>query len=145
MTSNIGAELINFSDDQKSEIEVFTKDKIIEQVKTKFKPEFLNRIDDIIIFNRLTKNEIYNIIKIQIDSLSNILKEKKIRLKLDNTAKDWLAMEGFSSEYGARPLKRVIQTHIIDELARSLLLNKSIEDKTVNIFSKNNELKFSYE
>ena len=54
-------------------------------------------------------------------------------------------MEGFSSEYGARPLKRVIQTHIIDELARSLLLNKSIEDKTVNIFSKNNELKFSYE
>ena len=114
-------------------------------MKTKFKPEFLNRIDDIIIFNRLTKDEIYNIIKIQIDSLSNILKEKKIRLKLDNTAKDWLAMEGFSSEYGARPLKRVIQTHIIDELARSLLLNKSLEDKTVNIFSKNNELKFSYE
>ena len=145
MTSNIGAELINFSDDQKNEVEVFTKDKIIEQVKTKFKPEFLNRIDDIIIFNRLTKNEIYNIINIQIKNLSNILKEKKIRLKLDNTAKEWLALEGFSSEYGARPLKRVIQTHIIDELARSILSNKSLEDKTVNIFSKNNELKFSYE
>jgi len=145
MTSNIGAELINFSDDQKNEIEVFTKEKMMDQVKTKFKPEFLNRIDDIIIFNRLTKNEIYNIINIQIKNLSNTLKERKIRLKVDITAKEWLAEEGFSSEYGARPLKRVIQTHIIDELALSILSNKSLEDKTVNIFSKNNELKFSYE
>ncbi len=145
MTSNIGAELINFSDEQKNEIEVLTKDKIIEQVKTKFKPEFLNRIDDVIIFNRLTKKEIYNIINIQVENLSNILKEKRIRLKLDTSAKEWLAVEGFSSEYGARPLKRVIQKHIIDELARSILSNKNLEDKTVNIFSNNNELKFSYE
>ena len=140
MTSNLGAELINFSEEQNSEIEIFTKDKIREEVKKNFKPEFLNRIDDIIIFNRLTKDEINKIIELQIADLCNILKEKKIIVKIDSKAKDWLINEGFSSTYGARPLKRVIQTEIIDKIAYLILSEKIKDDGVLNLTSKNNEL-----
>jgi len=124
MTSNIGAENINFSEDQKKEIEVFTKEKIHDQIKVHFKPEFLNRLDDIIIFNRLTKEEMLEIIDIQINNLVQKLNDKKIKISFDKSAKEWLVTEGFSPDYGARPLKRVIQNHIIDELATSILSNK---------------------
>ena len=77
MTSNLGAELIEFSDEQKNQVEVFTKEKIMEKVRKHFKPEFLNRIDESIIFNRLTKKEIKKIIDIQLDFLEEILKPKK--------------------------------------------------------------------
>ena len=76
MTSNIGAELINFSDDQKNKIEIFTQEKILEQVKQKFKPEFLNRIDEVIIFNRLSKQEMNKILKLQISEIIDLLKIK---------------------------------------------------------------------
>ncbi len=140
MTSNIGADLINFSEDQDSKIEVFTQEKILEQVKKTFKPEFLNRLDDIIIFNRLTKNEIREIILLQIDHLIKILKNKKINISLDDKAKDWLVNEGYSMDYGARPLKRVIQSQIIDKIASLILMNKINDDQTVSFSANNNEL-----
>ena len=96
MTSNIGAEHINFSDDQKSKIEVFTKEKVFEEIKLNFKPEFINRIDEIILFNRLTKNEMREILKIQILELSKLLKDKKIKITIDKNAENWLINEGFS-------------------------------------------------
>ncbi len=145
MTSNIGAELIEFSDEQKKEVEIFTQEKIKEQLKKHFKPEFLNRIDEIIIFNRLAKNEISNIVDIHLSHLTKILNNKKIKIHFDESAKEWLASEGFSAEYGARPLKRVIQNNIIDELAANILSEKITEDKIVKIFSKDNELRFNYE
>ena len=145
MTSNIGAELIEFSDEQKKEVEIFTQEKIKEQLKKHFKPEFLNRIDEIIIFNRLAKNEISNIVDIHLSNLTKILNNKKIKIHFDESAKEWLASEGFSAEYGARPLKRVIQNNIIDELAANILSEKITEDKIVKIFSKDNELRFNYE
>ena len=95
MTSNIGAEYINFSDDQKSKIEVFTKEKVFEEIKLNFKPEFINRIDEIILFNRLTKNEMKEILKIQILELSKLLKDKKIKINIDKNAENWLINEGF--------------------------------------------------
>ncbi|PPR36918.1 MAG: hypothetical protein CFH30_01221, partial [Alphaproteobacteria bacterium MarineAlpha8_Bin1] len=140
MTSNIGADLINFSEDQDSKIEVFTQEKILEQVKKTFKPEFLNRLDDIIIFNRLTKNEIREIILLQIDHLIKILKNKKINISLDDKAKDWLVNEGYSMDYGARPLKRVIQSQIIDKIASLILMNNINDDQTVSFSANNNEL-----
>ncbi len=143
MTSNIGAELINFSEDQKSKIEVFTQEKILEQVKKTFKPEFLNRLDDIIIFNRLTKNEIREIILLQINHLIKILKNKKINIALDDKAKDWLVNEGYSMDYGARPLKRIIQSEIIDKIASLILMNKIQDDQTVSFSANNNELSLS--
>ena len=145
MTSNIGAELIDFSDDQKQELEILTQEKIKKTLKGHFKPEFLNRIDDIIIFNRLTKKEMLKIIDIQISMLEKSLADKKIKISFDHNAKEWLASEGFSPEYGARPLKRIIQNNIIDELATSILSNKLSDEKTVTISSNDNELKFKYE
>ena len=140
MTSNIGAELIEFSEEQKDKIEVFTKEKIMEMVKKSFKPEFLNRIDDLIIFNRLTKKEINKIIEIQIKNLCNILKQKKLSVVLDEKSKEWIVNEGFSSTYGARPLKRVIQSQIIDKIASLILMNKIKDDQTVSFSANNNEL-----
>ena len=95
MTSNIGAELINFADDQKNQIEIFTQEKILEQVRQKFKPEFINRIDEIIIFNRLSKQEMTQILKLQISEIINSLKNKRIQIELDESAKNWLVNEGF--------------------------------------------------
>ena len=142
MTSNIGAEHINFSDDQKSKIEIFTKEKVFEEIKVNFKPEFINRIDEIILFNRLTKNEMREILKIQITDLSKLLKDKKIKIDIDKNAEDWLINEGFSASYGARPLKRVVQNFIEDKLALMIISNELEEDKEVLISSKNNDLTF---
>ena len=145
MTSNIGAENITFSEDQKKEIEVFTQEKIKDQIKIHFKPEFLNRLDDIIIFNRLTKEEMIKIVDIQIKDLVQKLNDKKIKISFEESAKEWLVTEGFSPDYGARPLKRVIQSYVIDELASSILSNKISEEKSIRVSSENNELKFHYE
>ena len=142
MTSNIGAELINFSEDQKNKIEIFTQEKILDQVKQKFKPEFLNRIDEIIVFNRLSKQEMNKILKLQISEIINFLKIKKIQIELDEKAENWLIDEGFSSSYGARPLKRVIQTHVIDKIAHMLISNEINEKNKVFISTINNELDF---
>jgi ATP-dependent Clp protease ATP-binding subunit ClpB len=145
MTSNIGAENITFSEDQKKEIEIFTQEKIKDQIKVHFKPEFLNRLDDIIIFNRLTKEEMIKIIDIQIKDLVKKLNDKKITISFEKSAKEWLVNEGFSPDYGARPLKRIIQNHIIDELASSILSNKITEEKSIKVSAENNELRFHYE
>ena len=146
MTSNIGANLINFSEEQKNTIEIFTQEKIRDEVKKNFKPEFLNRIDDLIIFNRLTRDEMNKIIDIQIDSLSNILKQKKIYIDLDSKAKNWITNEGFSPTYGARPLKRIIQTEIVDKIAYLILSNKIKEDCNLRITSNNeNNLVLNYD
>ena len=145
MTSNIGAENITFSEDQKKEIEIFAQEKIKDQIKVHFKPEFLNRLDDIIIFNRLTKEEMIKIIDIQIKDLVQKLNDKKITISFEKSAKEWLVNEGFSPDYGARPLKRIIQNHIIDELASSILSNKITDEKSINVSAENNELRFHYE
>ena len=143
MTSNIGAEHINFSEDQKSKIEVFTKEKVYEEIKVNFKPEFINRIDEIILFNRLTKNEMIEILKIQIQDLLKLLKDKKIKISVDKNAEDWLINEGFSASYGARPLKRVIQNFIEDKIALMIISNELKEDKEVLVSTKNNDLTFN--
>ena len=143
MTSNIGAEHINFSEDQKSKIEIFTKEKVYEEIKVNFKPEFINRIDEIILFNRLTKNEMKEILKIQIQDLLKLLKDKKIKISVDKNAEDWLINEGFSASYGARPLKRVIQNFIEDKIALMIISNEVKEDKEVLVSTKNNDLTFN--
>ena len=145
MTSNIGAELINFTDEQKSQIEVLTKDKIFENVKKHFKPEFINRIDEIILFNRLTKMEMRSILKIQISDMINLLRNRKLMIKIDNKAEDWLIEEGYSAAYGARPLKRVLQNHIEDKLAMMILENKVSEEQRILISTDKNELTFKIE
>ena len=144
MTSNIGADFINFSDDQLSKVEIFTQEKIKEEVKKNFKPEFLNRIDDLIIFNRLTKREMSQIIDLQINDLKKVLKQKKIRIDLDSRAKNWITNEGFSPSYGARPLKRIIQTEIVDKIAFKILSDEIKEESKIKISTNlKNELIFN--
>ena len=146
MTSNLGAELIEFSDEQKNQVEVFTTEKIMEKVRMHFKPEFLNRIDESIIFNRLTKKEIKKIIDIQLDFLEEILKPKKISAKFDEKSKNWIVNEGFSNLYGARPLKRLIQKEIIDKIAHLILSNNIKEGSQVSVtVNENNELIINYD
>ncbi len=142
MTSNIGADLIDFSENQKNNIEIFTQEKILERVRKTFKPEFINRIDDIIIFNRLTKNEIKKILILQLQGIKDLLKPKKILLDLDNKAQNWIINEGFSESYGARPLKRIIQNFISDKIAYMIMSGEIKNDQTLFVTTQNNELKF---
>jgi ATP-dependent Clp protease ATP-binding subunit ClpB len=118
MTSNLGSQYIR-------EMAGEPKDKVrglvMEQLNQHFRPEFLNRIDEIIVFNNLTKENIKRIIDIQLDRLADRLKEKNISITLDENAKDHLAETSFDPVYGARPLKRALQTAILNPLAMRLL------------------------
>ena len=138
MTSNIGAEFLTFDENQEDEIDIYTKEKILNEVRKKFKPEFLNRLDDIVIFNRLAKKQVNKIIEIQILNLQRFLKSKKININIDESAKKWIASEGYIPEYGARPLKRVIQKNIIDKLAKEILKNNVKEGSIVKISTDDN-------
>jgi len=125
LTSNIGSELLinaKESDDyEKVKLAVF------EVVKNNFRPEFLNRLDEMLVFHKLERSHIENILDIQLGSLLNILKDRKITIKLDNKAKKWISDKGFDPDYGARPLKRVIQREIQDKLAL-MILDGSVKD-----------------
>jgi ATP-dependent Clp protease ATP-binding subunit ClpB len=125
MTSNLGGELIQSASDL-SEI----KDQIGELMKATFKPEFLNRIDETILFNRLGKEEILKIVDIQLMYLNARLAEKKIELKVSNRAKAYLVEVGYDPLYGARPLKRAIQTELQNPLAK-LIISGKIREGTV--------------
>ncbi len=118
MTSNIGSQWIT-EPDSKNEEEM--KKRITEAMRAHFKPEFLNRVDDIIIFHRLGVNEIKKIAEIQLENLKEILKSKKLSLEITEEAKSLLAKEGFDPVYGARPLKRVIQNEVQNVIAVKLL------------------------
>ena len=118
MTSNVGSQFIQeVKNRDAAEIETH----VMEALRATFKPEFLNRIDEVIIFNALGQEEIKKIVEIQIDLLSKRLANNKIALKLTERAKDFLARTGFDPVYGARPLKRTIQHLIQDPLAMKIL------------------------
>ena len=130
MTSNIGSQWI-IELGEKDEQEMRTR--INEALKASFKPEFLNRIDDIIIFHRLGIKEIKQIVDIQIEKLKTILEVKKLKLEITDAAKELLANEGFDPAFGARPLKRVIQNEVQNELAMKLLSGEIKEGNKVII------------
>ena len=142
MTSNIGADFLTQNEQSSKEIDISTRDKILSSIRDIFKPEFLNRLDDIIIFNRLGNKDIEKILEIQILRLKKILVEKRINIEIDNKARSWLIREGYHPLYGARPLKRIIQKNIIDKIAIKILSNELIDDEFVNISSNDDGLIF---
>jgi len=148
MTSNVGAELIRKTGSlgfktQKEEITYQDmKDKLLEEVKRTFKPEFLNRIDDIIVFRQLVKEDLGRIIDIEIGFVANRLKEQNITLEVSLEAKGLLIEKGFDPVFGARPLKRIIQRFLEDPLAQEIISKKVKEGTTVKVTSKNQELAF---
>lgn len=137
MTSNLGSEFILENRDE-AEIK-----KYIDNLLPKFfKPEFLNRLDEIIIFNSLTEKDLEKIVDIQIERIKNILKEKDIEIELEKDAKKWLAREGYDPSFGARPLKRLIQREILDNLSEAILSGKVKEGQKVTVKLKEDKLIF---
>jgi len=126
MTSNLGSHIIqeNFADLKDKDIDTVmdaTKDQVTELLKQTLRPEFLNRIDDIILFHPLMKKEIKGIIRIQLQQLQKQLLTQGINLQFTDYTLDYLVQRGFDPQYGARPLKRVIQKDIINMLSRKII------------------------
>ena len=114
---------------------------VMSALREQFKPEFLNRIDDIIIFHSLDTKQIRQIVNLQIVAVEKRLKKQKIHIKVSDKAKDWLAKKGFDENLGARPLKRVIQTELLDKLAMLIVEKKITEGKEIKVEVVQGELK----
>jgi ATP-dependent Clp protease ATP-binding subunit ClpB len=110
------------------------------EVRAKFRPEFLNRLDDIILFHRLQRSDMSKIVDIQIARLQKLLSERKITIEIDDKARTWLANRGYDPAYGARPLKRVIQRHVQDPLAEQILAGRVKDGDTVRLSVRDGEL-----
>jgi ATP-dependent Clp protease ATP-binding subunit ClpB len=143
MTSNLGAELlVNQPEGQDTEA---VRDQVMAIVRASFRPEFLNRVDEIILFHRLQKSEMARIVDIQMERLAHLLEERKITIKLEPSARDWLAEKGWEPAYGARPLKRVIQKSVQDPLAELILSDRIKDGEKVVITAGKQGLKFNGE
>jgi len=140
MTSNLGSDIILQTEDLDS-----IRPQIDALLKATFKPEFLNRLDEIVMFHRLGKKEIVAIVDLECRKIAKRLEEKKISLKLLDPARELLAERGFDPAFGARPLKRTIQNMVMNELARKVLSGEVKEGDTVVLDAKNNELVFRVE
>jgi ATP-dependent Clp protease ATP-binding subunit ClpB len=128
LTSNLGSQLLV------SELPaVAKKDAVLEVVRTHFKPEFLNRLDDIVVFDELTTDELTGIVEIQLALLAHRLEGRRLTLTVTDGAREWLALNGFDPLYGARPLRRLIQTSIGDALAKKLIAGEISDGQTVVI------------
>jgi ATP-dependent Clp protease ATP-binding subunit ClpB len=141
MTSNLGSEfLVNQPEGEDTSA---VRDQVMGMVRAHFRPEFLNRVDEIILFHRLQKSEMGRIVEIQFARLQKLLEERKITLSLDLAARDWLAEKGWDPAYGARPLKRVIQRNLQDPLAEMILAGEVTDGDTLAISTKGNVLTFN--
>ncbi|HET7305910.1 MAG TPA: AAA family ATPase, partial [Segeticoccus sp.] len=127
MTSNLGSQFLidpQLSDEAK-------KDAVMATVRQSFKPEFLNRLDEIVVFDALTTAELARIVDLQVDALATRLHDRRITLEVSDAAREWLALTGFDPAYGARPLRRLVQTQIGDQLAKLLLSGEVRDGDTV--------------
>ncbi|TFF21772.1 ATP-dependent chaperone ClpB [Jiella endophytica] len=140
MTSNLGSEfLVALGEDENAEA---AREQVMAVVRSAFRPEFLNRVDDVILFHRLHRSEMGAIVDIQMARLEKLLTDRKIHLELDETAREWLAQKGYDPAYGARPLKRVIQREVQDPLAEKILLGEVRDEQTVKISAGTDRLSF---
>ncbi len=139
MTSNLGSrEMQEVSDDEKQ-----VREAVLQVLREHFKPEFLNRVDDIVIFHRLSREQITKIIDVQLERLRRMLHERNISLVLEDSARELLAREGYDPNFGARPLKRAIQTLIQNPLAMKLLRGEILPGQTVIVSARDGEMEFA--
>ena len=138
MTSNLGADyLVGLGEDQDVDV---VRDQVMAVVKASFRPEFLNRVDEVILFHRLRRNEMGRIVEIQLKRLEKLLADRKIELSLDEEAIEWLASKGYDPAYGARPLKRVIQKYVQDPLAERILQGEILDGSIVTVAAGSDRL-----
>jgi ATP-dependent Clp protease ATP-binding subunit ClpB len=143
MTSNLGSEyLVNQAEGEDTEA---VRDQVMAEVRSAFRPEFLNRVDEIILFHRLKRENMGRIVDIQMVRLAKLLEDRKITLQLDAKARDWLAEKGYDPAYGARPLKRAIQKAVQDPLAELILSGKIKDGETVVISANKQGITFNGE
>ncbi|RWL21627.1 MAG: ATP-dependent chaperone ClpB, partial [Mesorhizobium sp.] len=140
MTSNLGAEyLVSLRDDQDTDA---AREEVMNAVKASFRPEFLNRVDEIILFHRLRRKDMDSIVEVQLTRLERLLEDRKIRLELGRDAIAWLAEKGYDPAYGARPLKRVMQKELQDPLAEEILLGHVLDGSSVAVVAGSDRLNF---
>ena len=147
MTSNMGSDIIRermskLTDANRDQVVESTKNEVLELLKQRIRPEFLNRIDEIIMFTPLTENEIKQIVKLQIDSVSHMLEKNGVHLEVTDRTLDFLAKEGYDPEFGARPVKRVIHKMILNQLSKDIIAQKVNRDKPIVIDYDGNKLVF---
>jgi ATP-dependent Clp protease ATP-binding subunit ClpB len=141
MTSNTGSQYIqDLGEGDYQEME----SRVTEALKAQFRPEFLNRVDDTIIFHRLSKENLRHIVDIQLERLKDRLAESKMGVSLTEAAKDLLIEAGYDPVYGARPLKRAIQRRILDPLALKLLEGEFVEGQEVEVDAHDGEIAFRH-
>jgi ATP-dependent Clp protease ATP-binding subunit ClpB len=139
MTSNLGSREIQAAEGDEKQV----REAVLQELRLNFKPEFLNRIDDIVVFHQLSQKQISRIIDVQLERLRQMLSERNITIFLDESARQLLAREGYDPSYGARPLKRAIQTLVQNPLAVKLLSGEIVPGQTVNISADGDSMKFS--
>ena len=135
MTSNIGSEYLLSADDVS-----MAEPLVMAALRASFRPEFLNRVDETILFHRLRLSDMGRIVDIQLGRLRSLLEDRKIELDLDEPGKEWLAEKGYDPAYGARPLKRVIQRHVQDLLAEKILSGEIGEGDRVELTNGSDRL-----
>ena len=141
MTSNLGSREIQDADGDEEEV----REAVLQELRANFKPEFLNRIDDIVIFHQLSRDQIGQIIDVQLQRLLAMLAERNIQLVLDDSARQLLAREGYDPNYGARPLKRAIQTLIQNPLAVKLLNGEVLPGQRVKVTANGDQMDLKVE
>jgi ATP-dependent Clp protease ATP-binding subunit ClpB len=140
MTSNLGSEyLTGLGEDQDVDA---VRTEVMDVVKASFRPEFLNRVDEVILFHRLKKKDMGAIVKIQLKRLEKLLADRKITLDFDTDALNWLADKGYDPAYGARPLKRVIQRFVQDPVAEKILQGDIRDGQRVKVVQTSDRLNF---
>ena len=144
MTSNIGSQQILESLKSKQGLTEETRDEVLSLLQHSFRPEFLNRIDEMVIFNPLRAEDMVNIVKIMVRQLQERLKQQKIQLHLSEEVYAFLAQKGYQPEFGARPIQRSIMRYLETPLARYLVKNKETTEMTVHVSLKDGQLKFNY-
>jgi ATP-dependent Clp protease ATP-binding subunit ClpC len=139
MTSNVGAEVIKkettmgFGAHKVEESHGGMQDKVMEEVKRSFRPEFLNRIDELVVFKSLDKSSLEKILNLETQKVSKRLEAKNIKLKLPEKTVDFLISKGYDSQYGARPMRRVVEKYIEDPLSEKLLEGKIPEGQEIEV------------
>ena len=141
MTSNLGSQL--WMHDGKDQPKAVSRDAIVDLLKNFFRPEFLNRVDEIVVFKPLTREDLGEIVGIQLRHVSDLLAERGLRLEISPAASEWLADAGYDPEFGARPLKRAIQREVQDPLALRILSGDFHEGDTIRIDLSEGHLSFT--
>ncbi len=133
MTSNLGSELWMSSVEDKNQIKEVSRDQINRLLQAHFRPEFLNRVDEIVVFTPLTKEDLAKIVDIQLNRVANLMRDRNLTLKVDQAARDYLAELGYDPDFGARPLKRTIQREVQDPLALKVVAGEVKEGDTIRV------------